>query len=67
MGRAGNWGLPVRLARMLHEVKDINVLARIEVRSGTGWNARHTPTLDPERIDTWARPLCILNDTGVAM
>jgi hypothetical protein len=46
MGRAGNWGLPVRLARMLHEVQDINVLARIEVRSGTGWNAHHTPTLD---------------------
>jgi hypothetical protein len=26
MGRVHNWGLPVRLARMLHEVQDLHVL-----------------------------------------
>ena len=44
MGRADNWGLPVRLARMLHEVQGVRAPARIEVRSGTGSNARYTPT-----------------------
>ena len=46
-GRLGNWGLPVRFARMQHEVHGSRP-ARIEVRPGTGSNARHTPTSDQD-------------------
>ena len=43
MGRVRNWGLPVRFARMLHEVQGFTP-ARIEVRPSAGSNARHAPT-----------------------